>query len=136
MAFSPADVTRALAPIAPEVLGAYLWGSRASGRAHSRSDIDVCIVAGPGVDPSDVLRRIWTEGLLGAARYDVKVFEDLPLYLQGEVLDTGRLLFSRDEPALSEYLRPFQKRWADQAHRNRPNPEDMERILAARRARG
>lgn len=133
MAFSTEGVTRALAPVVPKVLGAFLWGSHASGRAHSRSDIDVCLVAGPGVDPGDILRLIWSDGHLGREHYDVKMFEHLPIYLQGEVLDTGRLLFSRDEPVLSEYLRPFRKRWEGQAHRNRPNAKDMERILAARR---
>ncbi len=126
-------VKRDFAPIRDLVLGVLLYGSQATGRAHVGSDVDVCVVAGPGREPYDALRGVWTRAHLGKAEYDVKVFEDLPLYLKGEVLDTGRLVESRDEVALSEYLRPVRKVWDGQAHRNRPNEADWQRILAARR---
>jgi hypothetical protein len=123
------------APLADDVWGVYVFGSYALGRATPRSDIDVCLVGGPGSRPRDVLRLAWTRARLGATPYDLKVFEELPLYLKAEVLEHGVLVLARDEPALSEYLRPWRRIWADQAHRNRPNADDMARIAEARKAR-
>lgn len=122
-------------PLAGHVLGVILFGSHAEGTATPRSDVDVCIVGGPGVRPREALRLAWTRARLGGRRYDVKAFEELPLYLKAEVIEHGVVLLARDEPALSEYLRPWKRIWADQAHRNRPTPEDLARIAAARRAR-
>jgi hypothetical protein len=93
----------------------------------------VCIVGGPQRSPRDVLRLAWTRARLGGADYDVKAFEELPLYLKAEVLERGILVLARDEPALSEYLRPWRRMWEHQAHRNRPNADDMRRIAEARR---
>lgn len=72
---------------------------------------------------------------MGSKPYDVKAFEELPLYLKAEVLEHGVLVLARDEPALSEYLRTWRRIWADQAHRNRPRQEDMARIAEARKRR-
>ncbi len=129
------EVRRDFSDAIPLVAGLYLWGSHAEGQAHARSDVDLCIVAGPGVDVTSALRAAWTSRGM-APRYDVHVFEELPLYLKGEALDRGRLIATRDELALSEYLRPFRKVWEDQRRRARPTEEDMRRVLAARRATG
>ncbi|MCA1814537.1 MAG: nucleotidyltransferase domain-containing protein [Halobacteriales archaeon] len=129
-----ARVRRDFLPIAEDVMGVYVFGSHAEGAATPRSDIDVCIVGGPGVPPQEALRLAWSRADLGGQPYDVKAFEELPLYLKAEVLEHGVLVHARDEPRLSEYLRTWRKIWADQAHRNQPNAEDMARIAAARRA--
>lgn len=101
----------------PRVAGMFLWGSHARRDAHARSDIDVCIVAGPGADAVEVL----IDGLDLATRsgrsYDVRVFEELPLFLKGAVLDHGIPVFTRDAVGLAEYLRPWRKVWADQSAR-------------------
>ena len=69
--------------------------------------------------------------------YDVRVFEELPLYLRGEVLDSGTLIFADDEVNLSEYLRPFRRLWEDQVSRRHRTAEDLKRVLDARtRAEG
>lgn len=121
------------APIADEVMGVFLFGSHAEGGATARSDIDICIVGGPGSRPRETLRKAWTRARLGSKPYDLKTFEELPLYLKAEVLERGVLVLARDAPALSEYLRTWRKIWEDQAHRNRPNAADMARIAEARR---
>lgn len=126
------DVTRDFAHAARHVAGILLWGSHAEERAHARSDVDVCVVAGPGLTIEEALRLAWS-GPGTSPRYDVHVFEELPLYLKGEVLDRGRLVATRDEPALSEYLRPFRKVWDDQRRRATPTREDVRRMLEARR---
>jgi predicted nucleotidyltransferase len=122
-----------LAALRGRILGAYLWGSHVTGGAHARSDVDVCLVGGPGRGAQDVLRDAWTRVDGHGIAYDFRAFEEMPLFLQGEVLDSGILLFAEDEPRLSEYLRPIRKLWEDQAARRHRTPEDVERILAARR---
>lgn len=126
------DVARDFAHVSPHVAGLFLWGSHAEGRAHPRSDVDVCIVAGPGITVEEALRLAWS-GAGASSRYDVHVFEELPLYLKGEILDRGRLLATRNELSLSEYLRPFRKIWDDQRRRATPTRDDVRRMLEARR---
>lgn len=123
-----------MAALSSDALGVMLWGSHASGTAHDRSDVDVCLVAGPDVAPDAAIRfASLLAGRLGPD-YDVKVFEDLPLYLKGEVLDRGKIISSRDERELWEYLRGFRKVWADQSVQ-RHGRDEFDRLLAARRSR-
>lgn len=65
-------------------------------------------MAGPDTDRVDALHAAWRA--FRDPPVDVKVFEDLPVYLQGAVLEANEVLASPDEPALFEYLRPFWKR--------------------------
>lgn len=109
-------------------LGVLLWGSQATGDTHAASDVDLCIVVGPGVDPVDALRAAWKH--FGDSRADVKLFEDLPVYLQGAVLESHKVLHAPDEPGLFEYLRPFWKRWADQSHRQQLSHSEAMAMLA------
>lgn len=112
--------------------GVFLYGSQVERTATARSDVDICIVAGPGLTPGEALDLAWTRARLGGAKYDLHVFEELPLYLQAAVLERGVLLVARDPPGLYEYLRRWRKMWADQAHRNRPTDEVVRRVMAAR----
>lgn len=125
-------VKRDLAPLEHKILGAILWGSRAKSHAHAGSDIDLCLVAGER-PIQEVLSEAWRA--LPTPEYDVRVFEELPLYLKGEALDHGRIVLARDPVRLSEYLRPHRRLWEDQAARRHRTPEDLERILEARRRR-
>lgn len=85
-------------------------------------------MAGPAADRDAlfgvVLRELASRGL------DVRLFEDLPLYLQGAVLEADTLLWTEDEVALYVYLRPFRRRWADEAHRLAANDDALRRALA------
>lgn len=115
-----------------DVLGVMLWGSHAKGSAQTSSDVDVCLVCGPGGSIERAYESAWRKARLVDARFDVKVFEELPLYLQGEVIDRGILVASRDEAALWEYLRDFRKVWEDQSVR-RLGREEFDRLVEARR---
>ena len=70
-----------------DALGILLYGSRAQGCWSERSDIDICIVA-PNNDY--VLRRI--NKRLGG-KYDVKVFEEMPLYIQIEIIHNHQIIY-------------------------------------------
>lgn len=128
-----ARVIADFAPVRDEVEAVYLYGSHARGAAHAGSDVDVCVVAGPGRDPVRALQAVYARARLGSLPYDVRVFEDMPDWLRGQVLDGGVLAWARDVPRLSEYLRPYRKTWEGQRHRNVPTEDDVRRMLDARR---
>ncbi|HWQ68107.1 MAG TPA: nucleotidyltransferase domain-containing protein [Methanospirillum sp.] len=100
--------------------GVYLYGSQAEGRADERSDIDICLVSGSDQDPVRFQSLVWRH--VSSGRYDIRIFELLPLYMQIRILATGILLSSPDPAALAEYLYPYWKRWDDQRWYQTPIP--------------
>ena len=97
-----------------DALGILLYGSRAQGCWSERSDIDVCIVA-PNNDY--VLRRINKK--LGG-KYDVKVFEKMPLYIRIEIIRNHQIIYG-DAARIGAYFYRFRRLWADMEPRIRDN---------------
>jgi len=97
-----------------DTIGILLYGSRAQGCWSERSDIDICIVA-PNNDY--VLRRI-NKRLCG--KYDVKVFEKMPLYIQIEIIRNHRIIYG-DAARIGAYFYRFRKLWADMEPRIQDN---------------
>ncbi len=89
----------------PEVLAVILFGSAARGEATAHSDLDVCIVLRPhrnrGTenDPGKLARKR-LEYL--HFNLDIKIFQQLPLYVRRRVLKEGRVLLVKDEDQLYE----------------------------------
>ena len=86
----------------PEVVAAYLFGSRAAGRPRRSSDVDVAVVFDAGTDRERrfLARCLLSERLAsaaGVASADVVDLETATPLLAHEVLRGGRLLFSRNE---------------------------------------
>ena len=85
----------------PDVLGVLVYGSTARGEQTPDSDIDVCLVLMPE-------RRFSNQGALSAKRLDylaqsdldVRIFQQLPLYVRSRVLKEGRVEYVRDEDLL------------------------------------
>jgi len=94
-----------------KVLGILLYGSKASGTHHERSDTDICLVAGD-YDGDLLFKELITSNL--TAKYDVKIFETLPLKIKGSILDNHKVIYSRDKPELSYYLHKWRDIWEDQ----------------------
>ena len=84
-----------------EVLAVILFGSQARGDAGPGSDVYVCVVlearAQSGIEASH--NRL---DYLAGRDLDVKIFQQLPLYIRSRVLKEGRVLFVRDEDRLYE----------------------------------
>lgn len=77
---------------------AYLFGSRAAGRARDTSDIDIAVLFDRDVgllEQEDLTARL--AGALEAPDVDVVVLDRAPLELQGKVIQEGRVIFSADE---------------------------------------
>lgn len=108
------------------VLALLLYGSQAHQDAHSRSDVDLCIV---NPDTPAVLNEVFRRVDVAGKGYDVYLFEELPLYMQMEVIRNHVVVFSRNIYSLYEYFYPYRKRWKDQEHRNTVTREDILRGL-------
>jgi len=102
----------------PDIEAVLLFGSYARGDASPRSDLDICIVA-PRVKTSEGMARllgsVWQQ--VDANEYDVWLFEELPLYMQIDIIENHRILHCRDVPSLYEYFYSFRKRWAHEQYR-------------------
>ncbi len=110
-----------------QVLGILLYGSYVTGDATPRSDIDICVVTQTR-EPhllSRMLQEIWQRIPVTLLKYDVRMFHELPLFIQKDVIEMGLVVFTRDEPALYEYLYPFRKRWEDQKFRQQLSLEEL-----------
>jgi len=108
-------------------MGILLYGSHVRGEATGRSDVDVCLVRPkPGVY-KQVLQKL-------GGKYDVKVFEELPLYVQIEVIRNYIVIYG-DELELSEYFYSFRKLWKDMEHRIKENRFESVREKAKLRRR-
>ncbi len=96
-------------PFKNKCMGILLFGSYAKGNQTSRSDIDICIVK-----PSeDFIEEIYAKF---GDKYDVKVFEKLPLYVKIGIIE-NHMMICGSEPALSEYFYYFRKLWDDMRYR-------------------
>lgn len=97
---------REAAPLAFQgepVVFAYLFGSQATGKTHPRSDVDVAVYLDGSV-PADryfdlrlTLPRALEDAHVG--NIEVLVLNEVSLPLKGRVVQDGKLLYSRDEPA-------------------------------------
>jgi len=97
--------------------GILLYGSCARGNFQKRSDIDICIVT---PDNDGVIRKI--NKRLGG-KFDVKVFEKMPLYIQIEVIQNHRVIYG-DIIEISAYFYKFRRLWEDMAKRIHDNRFD------------
>ncbi|MDD3492137.1 MAG: nucleotidyltransferase domain-containing protein [Candidatus Thermoplasmatota archaeon] len=121
-----ARVKQELGFLRDRVLAVLLFGSQANQKAHPRSDVDLCIV---NPDTPTVLNEVFRRVDVAGKDYDVYLFEELPLYMQVEVIRNHVVVFSRNIYSLYEYFYPYLKRWKDQEHRNTVTREDVLRGL-------
>jgi predicted nucleotidyltransferase len=113
------------------VQGVLLYGSQARGEAEPRSDIDLCIVAPEAFDKAALWREFISH--LRDGRYDVRIFELLPLHIKAAVIEVGLVVYSRDILELYEYFHSFRRDWEDQKHRQEVSLEERRALIRASR---
>ena len=96
--------------IKDDAQGILLYGSCATDTANERSDVDICLIK---PRTTGILNRIFQKV---GGRYDIKIFEDLPLYVKMDVIENYRVIYG-NEPSISYYLYHFRKNWEDMRHR-------------------
>ena len=79
----------------PAILAVLLFGSQARREATAGSDVDVCLILAPGHSGrDDQLRARLT--YLPTGTLDIRVFQQLPLYVRRRVLREGKILSCRE----------------------------------------
>lgn len=96
----------------PDVIVAYLFGSRARGTARPTSDIDVAVLLNADADTH--WRRLELGARLGDT-VDLVVLNDAPVALAYRVLRDGILLVSNDERARIRHWTRTVDRYLDTA---------------------
>ena len=109
--------------ISDKVLGVLVYGSRVKGEVNNRSDIDICIVA-PNNDPF----KLYKETL--PLDYDIKIFENMPLFLKMEVIHNHKVIYTGDIYSLYEYFYGFRKIWNDEKHRQKISKKEALQIFS------
>lgn len=114
------------------ILSLLLFGSSIKGKKHIKSDIDIAIVV-PGVsnfyydcknidkssvDPSEILRKVFREVNTANKKYDVHIFEELPLHIKIDIINKHKIIYTSDKNGMFEYFYNYRKLWDDQKHRN------------------
>ncbi len=102
--------------IKPKILGILIYGSFAERIAHSKSDIDVCVVA--GINEKEKLKELFSciLRIMGKnERYDIKIFEFMPLYMKAEIIENGKVIYAKSLQELYEYFYFYRKLWQGQA---------------------
>ncbi len=98
------------------ILAVLLYGSYAKNEQNVRSDIDICVVA-PRYktvnEISELLRYFW--GNVNTNKYDVRTFEELPLYIKMSVIENNKIIYAKDKYKLYEYFYLYRKLWNDQS---------------------
>ena len=92
----------------PDLLGLYHFGSSLHETAYR--DIDLCVVIkGKSLSLNKRLKyRVFLPEF-----YDVRFFDEFPLYIKHEVLKTGKCLLMKDEDAMYDIAYDFCKQYAD-----------------------
>jgi len=120
------EIERDFAFLKDRVLAILIFGSKAKGEEHEKSDYDICIVK---ADSHEIIREVFRRIDVINKKYDVHLFEELPLYMKIEVIKNHRVIFSRDIYGLYEYFYFYRKLWKDQERRNKMDKEDLLKIL-------
>lgn len=110
------ELKEELGKIKDKVLGILVYGSYASREATERSDIDICVVA--GYKDKEKINELYREILRIMAKskkYDIRIFELMPLWLKIEVIENGKIIYAKSIPELTYYFYFYRKLWDSQA---------------------
>ncbi|WP_371802315.1 nucleotidyltransferase domain-containing protein [Candidatus Lokiarchaeum ossiferum] len=100
----------------PNIKGVVLFGSYLTGDETDRSDIDICLVA-PNQNLYQLHKFIYSQIEKNCKDYEIRFFEELPLYIQGVIIENGIVILSPDLGDLSEYFYSYRKQWVHEKWR-------------------
>lgn len=107
-----------------DILGILLFGSYAIDMQTNRSDVDICIVA-PQENSEEILSQIFQIINVNQKKYDVRLFQELPLYIKIRVIKNGVLIYTPNKYDLYEFFYFYRKLWDDQKHRQMISKEEL-----------
>ncbi|NLB00590.1 MAG: nucleotidyltransferase domain-containing protein, partial [Methanomicrobiales archaeon] len=95
--------------ILPSIRSILLFGSRTMGYADPQSDIDLCLILNDGADRVAVHNRM----LIAPEHYDIVVYDEIPWYLRGRILEQHRIVYAQDPDDLDFWLYKQRRIWTD-----------------------
>ena len=107
-----------------DILGILLFGSYSKSKNTNRRDIDICIVA-PKEDLHKLLSFVLQNINVEANKYDIRIFNELPLYIKIHIIEDGLLIYSSNKLDLYEFFYIYRKLWDDQKHRQEISKEEL-----------
>lgn len=124
----------------PEVVFAYLYGSRARGAVHARSDVDIGVYLAPaatdapgkadgGLALLGALISSIQAALPARPEVDVVILQDAPPLLSERILRHGTLILSRDEPERLRWIVWTKNRYCDLSRVRRLLDETVQRRI-------
>lgn len=111
------ELLELLKDIIPYARGILVYGSVVKGYADRGSDIDICVIPKAGIDVNELYERILA--VSADERYDIVIFDAIPWYLRGEILEAHEILYAEDEATLDFWLYKRLKIWSDMKRRQR-----------------
>ncbi len=112
-----------------EILAVLLYGSAVRGEETPRSDIDICLVAPSAEKRAELLKEVYRNLDVVSKKYDVRIFEELPLYIQIQIIQNHEVVYAKEIYELYEYFYYFRKLWEDQAARQYVTKEELAAML-------
>ncbi len=106
-----------LKDVMPYVKGILVYGSFIKGYADRNSDIDICVIQKEGIESKDLYERILF--VSADERYDIVVFNEIPWYLRGEILENHVVIYAEDADELDFWLYKQLKIWNGMKRRQR-----------------
>ena len=82
----------------PMVLAVALFGSYA--RKEKYNDIDICLFLKPKKYNENILSKKRLSYMFDDEKYDLQIFQQLPLYVQKRILKDAKILYTNNEDAL------------------------------------
>ena len=79
-----------------DILAILLYGSVAKGEDTPQSDIDICLVSPLCKDKKSLLNEIFRKLDVFSKKYDVRFFEEMPLYIQINIIKSNKIIYSKD----------------------------------------
>ena len=107
-----------------DIIGILLFGSYSKSKNTNSSDIDICIVA-PKEDLHKLLSFVLQNINVEANKYDIRIFNELPLYIKIHIIEDGLLIYSSNKLDLYEFFFIYRKLWDDQKHRQEISKEEL-----------
>ncbi|MFZ2070953.1 MAG: nucleotidyltransferase domain-containing protein [Halobacteriota archaeon] len=98
-----------LKDLVPYVKGLLVYGSFIKGYADMTSDIDICAIERAGIESKDLYERILK--VSADKRYDIVVFNKIPWYLKGEILENNEVVYAENADDLDFWLYKQLKIW-------------------------
>ena len=101
----------------PYVKGILVYGSFIKGYADLKSDIDICVIKKEGIESKVLYERILK--VSADERYDIVIFNKIPWYLRGEILENNEVIYAEDDDDLDFWLYKQLKIWNGMKRRQR-----------------